>query len=685
MITNGMILSAHTGEPVTVRFAMVGKGKALHYSPSNDETLCGKGIRTYVDPSEHTDAPLCKRCAAVERVRSDEYAEYLSTQESATQATVPHPPTWPNMVDSPAHAAEYDAAVSDAGDASFMAPEFDRPEASECYFGCGVAPVAVFVDHAGVTQGVCAAHRERVEGATHELPTLPVVEAQEATQALPDAKEAESVAWQSAFETARERGADYAGACDHADQTVKSLHARGVLWSAGEADNDAAQPFTLDTPPVPVRPFAVDVVADVVGEGAHRLSRYVESEGKGTLWECTQCRCIGTNGELAQFPCAGSEPVEASESEPVEDAPQGVPTVCVTQNTPGMGGAQHYHTPGCRDIKREMKRFGITPEYVQEFPFASVAEILAFEYGDIASDSHEENTPEWWSEVLNNASYDSRTGSGMGVKIMPCLTIPMGTDNEGNPLQDKGSFYCFGFKAPTPEAVTQAVTEYKAETVRTMANGEATGAFTLGHPLTTQAHNTCDIPECEACAAFLYRLCQDNHTNNPEWIGKSCTTCKAYETFGHLAMYRGVEGAALDSVMRAVSDITGDAVTQAVEAVSDAVATVDAMEAAQGDTMATVASLTTGAGFHTVDAPQGDDAGDAGFVETMVTVEVHLSVTVDENTGAKIDLGWVVLDMNAAQANDHARIADAYGKAHGEGTPRYGWESIITVHAVEQI
>jgi hypothetical protein len=572
-----------------------------------------------------------------------------SAGERMAQATVPHPPTWPNMVDAPHHAAEYDAAVSDAGDASFMAPEFDRPEASECYFGCGVAPVAVFVDHAGVTQGVCAAHRERVEGATHELPTVATGERESATQT--PVKPSEDAAWSAAFETARERGADYAGACDHADAAVKSAHARGELWSAGEADNAQAQPFTLDAPPVPVRPFAVDVVTDVVGEGAHRLSRYVESEGKGTLWECLNCRCIGTNGELAQFPCAGSEPVEAPESETVADAPQGVPTVCVTQNTPGMGGAQHYHTPGCRDIKREMKRFGITPEYVQEFPFASVAEILAFEYGDIASDSHEENTPEWWSEVLNNASYDSRTGSGMGVKIMPCLTIPMGTDNEGNPLQDKGSFYCFGFRQKE-----------------------------WAHEFTTQAHNTCDIPECEACAAFLYRLCQESHgVDAPD----NCTTCKAYETFGHLAMYRGVEGAALDSVMRAVSDITGDAVTQAVEAVSDAVATVDAMEAAQGDTMATVASLTTGAGFHTVEAPaQGDDGG---FVETMVTVEVHLSVTVDETTGAKIDLGWVVLDMNAAQANDHARIAEAYGKAHGEGTPRYGWESIITVHAVEQI
>ncbi len=54
------------------------------------------------------------------------------------------------------------------------APDFLAPGARECYFGCGVTPVAVFVDYVGRTEGVCTAHRDRVEGETHELPTTEV-------------------------------------------------------------------------------------------------------------------------------------------------------------------------------------------------------------------------------------------------------------------------------------------------------------------------------------------------------------------------------------------------------------------------------------------------------------------------------------------------------------------------------
>jgi hypothetical protein len=142
-----------------------------------------------------------------------------------------------------------------------------------------------------------------------------------------------------------------------------------------------------------------------------------------------------------------------------------VPVVAVVQNTPGMSGATHYHAPGCRDIAREMKRYGQRQSDVMEFSFKSVAEILTFEYGDIASDNAEENTAEWWANILENAQYDrSSEYGGMGVKIMPCLDIPMGTDNDGNPLQDKGSFYCFGFRQPTAEMVAEIAAEIAAHT-----------------------------------------------------------------------------------------------------------------------------------------------------------------------------------------------------------------------------
>lgn len=52
------------------------------------------------------------------------------------------------------------------------APDFDAVGARECFFGCGTSPVVVFVTHVGVTEGLCEAHRDRVEGATYELPTV---------------------------------------------------------------------------------------------------------------------------------------------------------------------------------------------------------------------------------------------------------------------------------------------------------------------------------------------------------------------------------------------------------------------------------------------------------------------------------------------------------------------------------
>ncbi len=53
------------------------------------------------------------------------------------------------------------------------APEFDAPGAAECFFGCGSPVVAVFVDYVGRTEGLCATHRDRVEGETYSVPATP--------------------------------------------------------------------------------------------------------------------------------------------------------------------------------------------------------------------------------------------------------------------------------------------------------------------------------------------------------------------------------------------------------------------------------------------------------------------------------------------------------------------------------
>lgn len=57
-------------------------------------------------------------------------------------------------------------------------PEFNAPGAAECYFGCGRDVVAVFVDYVGRTEGLCATHRDRVDGQTYDVPATPQTDAE---------------------------------------------------------------------------------------------------------------------------------------------------------------------------------------------------------------------------------------------------------------------------------------------------------------------------------------------------------------------------------------------------------------------------------------------------------------------------------------------------------------------------
>lgn len=103
--------------------------------------------------------------------------------------------------------------------------------------------------------------------------------------------------------------------------------------------------------------------------------------------------------------------------------------VAVIQNTPGMAGETHYHSPGCRDIAREMKRWGQKSDDALTLSVSSVVDIIAFEDGGRGSDYAEDNTQEWWDVVAENAGMDE-------VKIMSCLrdSIPSGSDTLNRPL-----------------------------------------------------------------------------------------------------------------------------------------------------------------------------------------------------------------------------------------------------------
>lgn len=148
----------------------------------------------------------------------------------------------------------------------------------------------------------------------------------------------------------------------------------------------------------------------------------------------------------------GSESQEETEESMTTEAVK-IETVCVVQNTPGMWGESHYHAPGCRDIEREMRRYGQKHDDAYRFAFASVADIINHEDGGRGSDNHIENTPEWWEEITLNASEE--------IRIMSCLrdSIPAGVTTQGAPIIVKGGYIQGVGEAPEIQEVPREKSE----------------------------------------------------------------------------------------------------------------------------------------------------------------------------------------------------------------------------------
>jgi hypothetical protein len=99
-----------------------------------------------------------------------------------------------------------------------------------------------------------------------------------------------------------------------------------------------------------------------------------------------------------------------------------------------MAGDTHYHSPACRDIKREMTRYGQSESDTFPLTISSVADIIDFEDGGRASDCNEEYSPEWWMEATENARHE--------VKLMSCVrdSIPAGKTTQGAIILVKGGY-----------------------------------------------------------------------------------------------------------------------------------------------------------------------------------------------------------------------------------------------------
>jgi hypothetical protein len=393
-------------------------------------------------------------------------------------------------------------------DPSQWAPMFESPRASECFFGCGMPTVAVFVNTVGITEGLCMRHRTHLE-----------------------------------------------------DMDIKTY----------------------------------DIPANVL-DGVQSVVEHIAS----------------------LMPISEAFKAQSATESPSE----GIPTVCVMQNTPGMAGPSHYHAPGCRDIMREMKRFGQTSADVIERSFADVAAILVFEDGGRGSDHAPEFTPEWWSVVMYNASEE--------VSIMPCLSIPAG--RVGNsPLVTSGNFFRAGFDLPSIERVAEIRTEIDA--------------------------HTCDEPGYVICATKAAELWESSRPKFPCYgeNGKAVhiSPCAQADGINGPCCAIDIDGTDLNARKNNADFKEGKSVI--IAGLADCPVTLSRTDS---------------------------DPGDAGFMEILVMIETHLFVSVDEE-GTEIDLGWHTFTLNAAQQHDHDAIAELYGKRHGKGNPRDGWGSIIRVADVD--
>lgn len=291
------------------------------------------------------------------------------------------------------------------------------------------------------------------------------------------------------------------------------------------------------------------------------------------------------------------------------------PIVGVIQGRSGVTGRTHYHSPACADVKREMERYGQTSADVERFTVASVREILEFNYADIASDQYPSNSLEWWMSIFENAAMDEYCG----IQVMPCLSrLPLG-ETEFGPIIKVGGNYRIDEATVSVERDDSA---RKFPCVKVggvvIHKGECAQALGVNGACCSLEDSTHAFNTCTVaeCPECAETLYTLCKSQHPD--NTECPACNAYEKYGYRVMYQGV-GAFQDS------------------------------------------------------------DSDGGFVETMVTKEYQLRVIVDERSGATVDLGWVTLEINSAQQNDNSAICEAYGKAHGSGKPRHGWQSIIIV------
>jgi len=115
--------------------------------------------------------------------------------------------------------------------------------------------------------------------------------------------------------------------------------------------------------------------------------------------------------------------------------------VGIRQGPAGYVAVEHVHAAGCADIARTEGKYKGGSDAYAYMSDMTIAEILSSNYGDIASDENETDTPEWWASIMDNANDNGRDGHS-GIRILPCArkTIEDGTVC-GMPLLTSGDVF----------------------------------------------------------------------------------------------------------------------------------------------------------------------------------------------------------------------------------------------------
>lgn len=204
----------------------------------------------------------------------------------------------------------------------------------------------------------------------------------------------------------------------------------GMEWAGSEGE-EYITPVTPAVPSVEIQGEHVEH-ADAFGHMAEQTA-WMYQEGV-----CVGLCAIGTGCAHCdeQYGPNDSQNGSESTSEETEEMASTIEVVAVVQNTPGMAGMTHYHSPGCRDIERECKRYGQTKADTYTLTVSSVADIVSdFEDGGRGSDHAEEYSAEWWTVVVENSQGD-------GLKIMSCVrdSLPAGKTTQGAPILMSGGY-----------------------------------------------------------------------------------------------------------------------------------------------------------------------------------------------------------------------------------------------------